>query len=135
MRCTSCILVVGLLGVGCGGGSGPQKYRVTGTVQYKGTPLAGGSIDFIPEEGDRTGTVSTEVKAGKFEFPKANGVPAGKYKVSITAGFSGPPPNPSGEDKGGPRIVELPERYNSRTTLRAEVTPTGANVFSFDDLK
>lgn len=121
---------------GCGGDGGPKKHTVGGTVHYKGQPLAGGSIDFIPEDGDASKQVGTSIKDGKYEFKGANGVQAGKYKVSISGGFSGEAPNPSGEGTGGRSpVVELPERYNAKTTLRAEVTADGKNQFDFTDLK
>lgn len=121
---------------GCGGDGGPKKYTVSGAVQYKGQPLAGGSIDFIPEDGDMAKQAGTSIKDGKYEFSGANGLQPGKYKVSISGGFSGEAPNPSGEEKGGrPPVVDIPERYNAKTTLRAEVTADGKNQFDFTDLK
>jgi hypothetical protein len=135
MRRATFVLLAAVAAVGCGDDGGVKKYTVSGTVKYKGAPLAGGAVDFIPEAGDTSGTVSTEIRDGKYEFGSGNGVPAGKYKVSITAGFAGPPPNPSGDEKGRSPVISLPDRYNAQTVLRAEVTADGKNVFNFDDLK
>ncbi|MGL4550738.1 MAG: hypothetical protein ACRC33_06085 [Gemmataceae bacterium] len=63
------------------------------------------------------------------------GIPAGKYKVSITA------PDPAGPavkvepvpGESGPTPKEwLPATYNASTTLTAEVKAGAKNVFDFD---
>ena len=43
-------LLTGFLGVGCGGGRGPQLGSVTGTITLNGEPLPGVSVTFIPED-------------------------------------------------------------------------------------
>jgi hypothetical protein len=104
---------------------------VTGTVTHKGIPLKVGSIDFRPEVDGQGQAAGTEIVDGKFEFPAADGLLPGKYKVAISA-IGGPAPNPSADQPPPPRIRELPDIYNSRTRLRADVRPDGPNDFTFD---
>jgi hypothetical protein len=132
MRCSTacCLCVILLATVGCGGDA-QKRYRVSGTVTYKGLLLKAGSIDFQPEVSGQGQPAGTEIKDGRFEFSSANGLLPGKYKVAISA-VGGPAPNPSGDGPAPPRIKELPDVYNSRTKLRVEVTPGGPNEFPFD---
>jgi hypothetical protein len=117
---------------GCSNSTGPTRYTVTGKVSYQGAPFAAGQIDFIPEVGDAAGAVTGEVKDGAYTFSGANGVPAGKYKVSINGSFIGEPPNPSADTGGPSAVIQLPDKYNATTELRAEVTAGGPNEFNFD---
>lgn len=126
-------LLIALL-TGCGS-SEPKRYPVKGTVQYKGAPVPLGTISFIPE-GSVAPAGGVEIKNGAYEFPPALGLPAGKYKVSISyPDPKGAAPQPKeGEAPGASREVKelLPEKYNGATELTAEVKPVGSNEFPFD---
>lgn len=125
-------VVVATVGLLSGCGSEQKKYKVSGTVKYKGTPLASGSITFTP---DGTGGAlgGATIKGGAFEMPAASGLQAGKYKVSISQ------PDPKGAAKEGdaPGASKdakelIPEQYNVKTELTAEVKSSGPNEFPFD---
>ena len=122
------LLLAIALASGCGGG-GP--YGVSGSVKYKGQPVKAGLIAFIPE-GAASPAGGAPITGGEYSVPAAAGLPAGKYRVSISVpdtkaakaeempGMSGPPPKET-----------LPVKYNASTELTAEVKP-GKNVFDFD---
>lgn len=83
-----CLGLFGFMLAGCSGG--PVGGDVTlaqagGLVKFKGAPLAGATVTFIPEKGPlATGTTDLE---GKFKLTSGGmaGVAVGKCKVSITA--------------------------------------------------
>ncbi len=125
-------LAVGLaFAAGCGK---EQRFPVSGSVQFEGRPIEVGQITFQPASqysGDVTGG---DILNGAFELEGPEGLPAGAYRVRITAvrkregdshavGIAGLPP-------GVPEQY-IPERYNDQTTLRVEVTPDGPNRFEF----
>jgi hypothetical protein len=116
---------------GCGAGDG--KRAVTGTVTWKGQPLATGMIRFLPQ--DRT--VSTETVAvitqGSYAVPKDKGLLPGVYSVSVSSpdpkSGQGPPDAPPGERGGYPASERIPAKYNTQTTLTFEVKANDENKF------
>jgi len=84
------IAAMGLVVVaGCGDDSGlARRYPVTGSVKYKGQPVAKGRIAFTPD-GAGGRAASGDIKEGAYALSttgEANdGALPGKYKVTITA--------------------------------------------------
>src|SRR5262245_66311400 len=75
--------------VGCGSNA-PKLVTVTGKVMHKGKTVTGGSVWFHPEGG---GEGKPEKMSGQLQldgtftaqtFPHGDGVPPGKYKVTIS---------------------------------------------------
>lgn len=119
---------------GCGN-SGPKRYKVTGSVTYKGNPIPSGTVTFTPEDASLGVLGGSAVNGGQFEIPQTNGLVAGKYKVSFSyPDPKGPPPPKEGDPPGESRAVKelLPAKYSGETELRAEVTADGPNNFPFD---
>lgn len=112
-----------LTGLSLGCGSGLQS--VTGSVSYKGQPLARGTITFSPEKGRPSGG---DIENGKIAnvttFSPNDGVAVGKYRVAIAA-----------LDKPGEMTAKwlIPERYGdvAKSGLTAEIK-NGENVLSFE---
>jgi hypothetical protein len=98
-------------------------YPVSGTVTLDKNPLADGVMNFItPETGDLQ---VIPIKDGRFEGQ----VRAGKRRVEIRAyPVQKGPPKPM----AAPPMNYLPAKYNSSTTLSADVATEGPNVFDFD---
>jgi len=119
---------------GCGD-SAPKRYKVSGTVKYKGTPIPLGMITFLTEDAGASAG-GAEIKDGMYEIPAVSGLAAGKYKVSVSfPDQKGAAPAPKeGEAPGASREVKelLPAKYNRETELRAEVKAGEPNEFSFD---
>ena len=149
-RCLTLAVVVALGAIGlagCGGSTMPKIYPATGTVTWKGEPLADATVSFVPSVGapsdgktDAQGkfTIMTNVKPG---------ARAGACKVTVSK-FAGAAPSmpaaPKPADmmkmyekkkKGEVEKGEIPAKFGRPDTsgLSAEVTTEGAkNVFTFD---
>jgi hypothetical protein len=119
---------------GCSGSSDSlPRTAVSGTVKFEGAPLAQGSIQFLPNtpEGVGAGAVVT---AGKFEVPKENGLVPGSYSVVINSSLAdSTPADPTAPVSPKAAAKELiPEQYNSKSRLNAEVKAEGPNQLEFD---
>jgi len=128
------ILVLSAAFTTAGCSSEPKRYKVSGTVTYKGQPIPAGSILFKSED-PAVGTMGgSAINDGRYEIPQANGLLAGKYKVSISYPDPKGPAPKEGEAPGEGRETRelLPAKYNAATELTAEVRSDGDNVFSFD---
>lgn len=102
-----------VLATGCGDGKG-KKYDVSGAVSYDGKDVEDGDIIFIPEDK----TVAPEggkIKGGKYTAK----APAGKSRVEIR----GSRVIPGKKGPMGEEFVDnyIPEKYNVKSTLSAEV--------------
>ena len=149
-RCLTLAVVVALGAIGlagCGGSTMPKVYPATGTVIWKGEPLADATVSFVPSVGAPSDG-KTDAQ-GKFTI-MTNGKPgarAGACKVTVSK-FAGAAPSmpaaPKPEDmmkmyekkkKGEVEKGEIPAKFGRPDTsgLSAEVTTEGAkNVFTFD---
>ena len=149
-RCLTLAVVVALGAIGlagCGGSTMPKIYPATGTVTWKGEPLADATVSFVPSVGAPSDG-KTDAQ-GKFTI-MTNGKPgarAGACKVTVSK-FAGAAPSmpaaPKPEDmmkryeqkkKGEVEKGEIPAKFGRPDTsgLSAEVTTEGAkNVFTFD---
>lgn len=132
MRRASWLVLLGIAAFavpGCGG-SGPQKYKVSGTVTFDGANVKEGRILFVPKDGKGPAD-GGEIVDGKYTLECT----AGKKRVEIRATTKSKVPHkmPKGMDMPGPDMVELiPAKYNSKTTLEAEVTTDpDNNTFDF----
>lgn len=134
-------LCAGLLGCGAGGGLTPAKGKVT----YKGQPVAGATVTFVPVSG--TPGVGVTNDKGEFEIRSQGrpGTSVGKHKVGVSKyDASGVNANAKPEDlmkMAGPGgkmeqpKSELPVKYAAPqlSGLEAEVTSDKSkNVFTFD---
>jgi hypothetical protein len=109
-----------------------DRQAVSGTVHYRGEPLALGQIEFSPADGQGT-FESARVEAGRFAIPRRKGLSPGNYTVRVNAPKPvGPPVLKDGLEVGPPPENLIPPRYNEKTTLRATVEKGGANNFPFD---
>jgi hypothetical protein len=124
-----------LILLGCGGPQGPQREHIFGEVSLDGKLLDSGRIRFLPV--DKKGlTGSAGVKAGQFEIPEAEGLPAGVYRVEIEGdpdlGF------PIDDDvefakRGGKPLPPppVPAKFNTKSTLKATVVAGQPNEINF----
>ena len=141
------VMALGAIGLaGCGGSTMPKVYPATGTVTWKGEPLADATVSFVPSLGAPSdGRTDAQ---GKFTI-MTNGQPgarAGACKVTVSKFVGAAPstPTPTPEDmmkmyekkkKGEVEKGEIPVKYGRPDTsgLTAEVTADGVkNVFTFD---
>ncbi|MFO0956447.1 MAG: hypothetical protein U0800_03145 [Isosphaeraceae bacterium] len=120
---------------GCGGASdGPERQPVAGRVSFDGKPLERGLITFQPVD-DKLPVVSAVVEGGEFALPKSEGPAAGPHKVSVWA-RKATGKKVKDPDNTGLLVEEhrelIPEQYNLRTTLTAEVPPGGEKALAFE---
>jgi hypothetical protein len=75
---------------GCGSGSGPSRYGVSGTVTCGGQPVPAGEIAFEPDTslGNSGPGAVTRIEAGRFRTDPGQGVVGGAMIVRII-GFDG----------------------------------------------
>ncbi len=109
-----------LLVVGCGG---QQADTVTGHVTFDGAPVESGEIQFLPAD-DQGSVGAGQITNGEYSIECA----PGPKKVVIIATKEADQPAPDGLPN---YISYIPEKYNQRTTLTAEVEP-GTNEINFD---
>lgn len=75
---------------GCGGSkpsNRPNTVPVKGTVTYKGAPVEGATVSFMPQDAKGKGAVGKTAKSGEYRlatFGAGDGVMPGSYRVKIT---------------------------------------------------
>jgi hypothetical protein len=126
------LCLVGLSVCGCTQHSGLEP--VTGTVTFQGQPLDQGAIQFLPVESGPTES-GAGIKNGHYEIPVANGLAPGKYKVTVFSYDQNGPKVPSnvmpGDAVGVQFKERIPPKYNTETTLTAEVVKGKKNQFDY----
>jgi len=138
-----CLLGVPLLLVGLGCGKDPYKVApVSGTVTLDGRPLANTWVTFMPvgtkESPDPGPTSSGKTDAqGRYTLaiePGRPGAVVGKHKVAINTLGGGGDTKGDDRDAGGPRQPreKLPDVYNYKTTLTADVPAGGTEAANFE---
>jgi len=123
MRTISLLFVSFIACLGCD--SGPRLYEIKGKVSFDGIPVAKGDITLRPEK-PSTAPQGATIKDGSFQIKASEG----KYKVEIISTRVVPgKKGPMGEDA----IEEfIPQKYNTKTTLEAEVKSSGKNELIFE---
>jgi len=130
-------LALGL--TGCGGSDTDDLPReaISGTVTLNGKPLPSGAITFDPDQGTADPvSVGGVVADGSYSIAKAEGPTPGKYRVSIYPSTPGEAVSkdvaPGAPPKHSKPAVQIPAKYNAKTTLAAEIKPGESNTFDFD---
>ena len=105
--------------------AGPQTYPVVGTVTLDGQPLKEADILFLPLD-PALGPDAGQIRDGRFAFRAK----AGRKRVEIRTSR----PVRINTAMGETTIWKnsLPARYNSQSTLQADVTPQGLNKFTYE---
>src|SRR5262245_44083135 len=77
-------IMCGILAAGCGSGGSPAGpvARLGGSVTLDATPIAEGSLQFVPQDPGRGSPVAAAIKDGRYAAPA---VPQGKVRVLISA--------------------------------------------------
>ena len=106
---------------GCGGGGRrPELTPVSGTVSYKGSPLPGVNVTFLPESGPSA--FATTDGEGKFSLQTngAAGAVKGKHQISVAAAAI--PPMPGTAEAKKTADLTFPAKYSNPKT--SELTAT-----------
>ncbi len=126
------LLLAVIVAAGCGQDIG-GRIGISGNVQFQGSPLATGTIEFVSADGSQRSGATIE--RGLYSIPAPKGLLPGKFTVRINcAQEAGPAPTgPPGPESMGQAAKNLiPPQYNVNSTLTAEVTESGENEFDFD---
>jgi hypothetical protein len=124
--------VVGLFVLGgCGKGTPPFQ-EVSGRVTLQKQPLRKGLIEFVPTTsgGSSAGTI---IRDGQYVLVPAAGLLPGFYRVKIVPTVpvrADWEERPQGGEGRAPEVV-IPEKYNVKTTLTAEVSADGKHTIDF----
>ena len=138
MRLLSCystpavILAHVALIAGCAGSDGLPREPVSGVVTLGGQPLATGSIQLIPSDLERGTPASGEIQGGKFAIPPERGPVPGAYRVVISGGASAPVSENEAPGASPPPAPDpVPAKYNTSSTLLAEIKSGGSNTLDY----
>jgi len=119
-------LAVLLMVLGCDSKS--DLYPVSGTVTFDGQPVKEGDIIFLDPD-NKVSPDAGKIENGKFTMKAKKG----SKKVDIRATKIEPyPKDKTGAmgEKEGP-VDYIPEKYNLKTELTAEVNAKGENTYEF----
>ena len=110
---------------GCGG---PTQPAVRGTVTLDGQPVENGGILFE----SAGGKAAAAVQGGRYEVPSYRNLSPGTYRVEVN--WAKPTGKKIPSSDPGMMMDEtreaVPEKYNAKSTLTADVGP-GENVKDF----
>ncbi|MFI4874738.1 MAG: carboxypeptidase-like regulatory domain-containing protein [Blastopirellula sp. JB062] len=124
---TACLLISAAAIIGCGRPDYGDLGTVVGTVTLDGSPYANATVQFTPETGRPSiGATDSEGKYELYYIRDVKGALPGTHRVEIST-------NPVNPKMGSAELKfkePLPKRYNSRSTLTAEVR-LDANQFDF----
>src|SRR5262245_45712495 len=127
------LLLLGLA-AGCGSGDGLNRQPISGIVTLDGQPLEGGAILLEPTSFESGTAVGATIRRGEFTIPRNQGPIPGRYLVRIYAssGVQAPPRDGQTDKTRRPMVDRLPDVYNTRSELRAEVGARGPNRYRFE---
>lgn len=117
---------------GCGSSDQKETASVQGLVTFRGEPLAGATVFFVPEKGPRA-TAETDAN-GTFKlmtYRPGDGAVPGEFKVSVAKYVLDPA---TAKNSTPSTKNEVPERYGNTTSsmLRATVEKGKKNEFKFE---
>ncbi len=135
------LLIIGLslflLVQGCGPGNPLGRKAISGAVTLDGAPIESGSIDFQPLQAGGVSSGSV-ISNGNYTIAENQGLPVGKYQVSVFASNPNPPQLPPGgmpgddAPEGPPPKQTVPPEWNEKGDQNIEVKEQGPFKFNFD---
>lgn len=119
------ILLTTTFAWGCASDSRFPESSVTGVIQYNGKPLLDGTITFISQDRS-TSSAQAEILNGNYSVR----VPHGSKRVEIhSSKWTGKPY----EEFGIKEMIQfLPENYNEKSTLTAQIGPQKKLQLNFE---
>jgi len=140
------VLALGL--AGCSGDGGPANRlptkKVAVTVNYKGAPLEGATVTFVPQTAGAPPAVGKTDAQGKAQlktYVEGDGAVVGQHKVLIdkseaVGGQTVDQNSPQYDPNAPPATIKyhIPKKYSdfANSGLAAEVKDSGPNEFTFD---
>ena len=120
-----------------GSADGLPREPVSGTVTLDGEPLAAGAIQFFPKQaGGVAVSGGSTVEDGQFSISREYGLVPGSYKVAINASESSNGDSKKKGQKSRKKSTStkdiIPAKYNSETTLTAEIEKGCSSRLKYD---
>jgi hypothetical protein len=115
------------------GCSGAKLPGVSGKVTMDGNPVDKATVVFNPIGESGRPAIGTTNSSGNYSLmfsSQTKGIKPGKYQVTIRT-YSEPVDDGSGEMVGESRPETIPDAYNAKTTLEADV-PADGGTFNFE---
>lgn len=134
MRPTLLLALAACCLVASGCGTDRRRTAISGTVKLDGTPIAEGSIQFIPSDPAAGPTAGAPIKNGAYSIAGEQGPVIGSNKVEIRSNRKTGKKVPDAAQPGSMREAleeAIPAAYNSKTTLVVDIKP-GVNIENFD---
>jgi hypothetical protein len=142
-RALSALLVLAIVApfaTGCGSDEGPPRAAARGVVSLDGQPLVEGVIRYIPAGENKGPAAAAVIRDGKYEMTEEDGPVIGSHRVEIEAtghyGFAIDDEAAFAErvEKNGGRMARnpVPETYNRRSTLTAQISADSTNALDFN---
>ena len=109
---------------GCGSDGLGERYSVSGTVSYKGTPVEKGEINFTPDDNTKGRAAFGLIEGGSYSLTtltEDDGAFAGKYKVTISSknvDYSGA--EAAAKKKGMANPLALPQEFVAKANRDAK---------------
>ncbi|MEM8734839.1 MAG: hypothetical protein AAGG44_11480 [Planctomycetota bacterium] len=125
---------------GCGSAGSFERAAVSGSVSLDGKPLKDGVVRFVPKDGTPGPKLSVPVKDGRFAADRQDGPSVGSHRVEIesldTGGYELDDEDAidqlKAERKRRIAVDKVPEQYNTRSVLTAEVASGDLNELNFE---
>lgn len=116
-RVLSLVFGLGLLGLGCGGDSGPTRFPLTGKVTFAGQPVKFGMIQFEPDKGNQGPQGFAEIRDGSFDTTSGGqDVVPGKVVAKIN-GYESAPASANSEEPVPTLFVNYEVRFEMSDKL------------------
>ncbi|MBI3467624.1 MAG: carboxypeptidase regulatory-like domain-containing protein [Planctomycetes bacterium] len=133
-RAIAFLCLSGVLLSGCGGDP-LGRHAISGTVTLDGAPVENGTISFQPVDQGTTSS-GTAFTGGTYSLSQENGLPVGKYLVTINAPKPGTGGTPSPDALPGdplpPPQELIPPEWNVKSDQTIEVKEGGPFEFNFE---
>ncbi len=122
-------LILILFVVGCG--DSVELVYVEGTVTLESEPIPDAEVIFQPEDGrPSAGTTDSQGHYVLHYLPERAGALPGTHRVVISTYIEADPDSPNPIIQEG-RAEAVPECYNTKTTLTAELKPGQSDTLDF----
>jgi hypothetical protein len=129
------LMLLALTMLGCGSGpayQGSKRFALSGKVTLDGTPIDGGTISFI--SATKGNPAGGPISAGTYSISEEQGANEGSHRVQISwlkpTGAKVKDNDDTGEMIDVVKEV-VPEKYNTKSELKAEVSAERM-TFDFD---
>jgi hypothetical protein len=132
------LLLLATLATGCGGDDGPKLAETVGVVTFKGNPLVGANVVFMPQSGPAAYASTDEKGAFNLSTQGDPGAMVGAGTFVITAFEQLPEKKPehllTAADLKKMNTSLIPTKYGKPDTsgLKETIKPDVKNEFKFD---